>query len=461
VIVENELFGAALVPPWTDSNATYRQNVLTFLQELRARGAYPMLLVNRDPYTAGDAGVWWRQVAAVSDIVREAYIPANLLYEQGPLLANRLLRTTYRTDVAQFTSLGIPPQRIGLITTMATTIGFGGRNGLKPAWAWYDVVKWQVLAMRQVGAETHIGSLWSWGWGEWTRVEQDPDKLVAACVWLWARNPRLCNGPAVAGPRFSRSRVEGQIRLPSGVQCVVGRQRLSNDAVRRLQRVTGDRDAALTALYARLVQRGAASVPASSVLAAERAIVAERFHGSWRSYGAALGAAHANRSIALGILGDELRRAKIESRLSVRSPGGAAVGTFYSSYPDTLVRRVQTTAPAPWLGNRKIGFALSTLAPAALFELPGGHPSSLRTPFGTYTVRPLGATSSLGALPLGLVRPAIAAALKSFARGTAYEGWARRLQARKLSIATCARDELPAAGSIDLSTYLPFLALEG
>ncbi len=461
VIVENELFGAGLVPPWSDANATYRQNVLTFLRELAARGAYPVLLVNSDPYTAGDAGVWWQEVAGVSDILREAYIPATILYKAGPVLGNRMLRTAYRSDVEQFTSLGIPPHRIGLITTMSTTVGFGGRNGLKPASAWYDVVKWQALSLRQVAAETGIGSLWSWGWGEWTTPEKDPAKLGAACVWLWTRSPSLCNGLAVAGAGFEPSRTEGQIRLGSGVQCVVGRTRLSNDAVQRLQLVTGDRDAALTALYSRLAESSAVHVPVRQAAVAERAIVAERFGGSWRAYGAALSAAHASRAIALGVLGDELRRAKIEAGLRVGNASSAAVLTYYQSYPATLARRVQASAPAPWLGNRKVGFALSALAPASLFDLPLGRPSSLRTPLGTYKVKPLGATTPLGALPLGLVRPAIAATLASFERGAAYEHWTRGLQSRQLDTAICARDDLPAPGSVDLSTYLPFLALYG
>src|SRR5215471_2445238 len=93
VIVENELFGASLATPWSDANATYRQNVLTFLRQLSARGAYPMLLVNSTPYTDGDAATWWQQVAAVSDLVREVYVPANQLWKEGPILANRELRT--------------------------------------------------------------------------------------------------------------------------------------------------------------------------------------------------------------------------------------------------------------------------------------------------------------------------------------------------------------------------------
>ena len=344
---------------------------------------------------------------------------------------------------------------------MSTTVGFGGRNGLKPASAWYDVVKWQALSLRQVAAETGIGSLWSWGWGEWTAAEQDPDKLGAACVWLWARSPSLCDGPAAAGPKFDVSRTEGQIRLGSGVQCVVGRQRLSNDAVQRLQQVTGDRDAALTALYARLVERGVVHIPARRAAAAERAIVAERFGGSWHAYGQALKAAHASRAIALGVLADELRRAKIEDGLPGGSPGSAAVLTFYESYPNTLARRVQTTGPTPWLGKAKVGFALSALAPASLFDLPLGRTSSLNTPLGTFKVKPLGATTPLGALPLGMVRPAIAATLAAFERGRAYERWSRGLQKRQLDTAICAHDDLPAPGTADLTTYLPFLSLYG
>jgi hypothetical protein len=460
VIVENELFGANLATPWSDTNAQYRQNVLTFIKQLASRGAYPVLLTNSDAYTAGDAGVWWQQVAAVSDIVREAYIPAPLLYQQGPIVGSRTLRAAYRRDLQQFTSIGIPPNRLGLITTTATTRGFGGRNGLEPASAWYEVVKWQSFAMRQVAAETGIGSLWSWGWGSWTAVEKDPDKQGAACVWLWARNPRLCDGETAAGPGFDASRTEGQIRLSPGVQCSVAKQRISNDAIQRLQLVTGDRDVAFTALYTRLVEANAVKVTSKRIAAAERAIVNQRFHGSWRDYGAALAAVRATRSIALGIIGDGLRREAIEADLRVGKPTSAAVVRFYRSYPDVLVRRVKTKTPAPWLGNKKEGFALSSLAPEALFSLPLGRASTLRTPLGVFKVTPLGATEPLGAVPLESVRGAVSDTLREFKLGEAYEKWTAGQQARTLRQTICARDDLPAPGSVDLSTYLPFLSVE-
>jgi hypothetical protein len=459
VIVENELFGANLATPWSDTNAQYRQNVLTFLRQLSARGAYPVLLVNSDAFTAGEAGVWWQQVAAVSDLVREAYIPAKLLYKQGPIVANRTLRTAYRRDIAQFTSIDIPTHRVGLITTTALTNGFGGRNGLQPASAWYEVVKWQALSMRHVAAETGIGSLWSWGWGSWTDVEKSPDKAVAACVWLWARSSALCDGPTVAGTDFNASRTEGQIRLGPDVQCSVGKERIPNEAIRRLQSVTGDRDVAFTALYRRQVENGAVAITPQRVAAAERTIVAQRFRGSWSDYSAALSAAHAGRSIALGIIGDELRRETIEEQMRAPKPTSTAVVRFYRSYPDVLARRVKTSVRAPWLGDKKVGFALSPLAPEALFTIPLGRSTSLWTPLGNFKVTPLSATQPLGALPLESVRAAIVETLRSFERGEAYEKWTESLQTRALRSAICARDDLPAPGSVELSTYLPFLGI--
>jgi hypothetical protein len=461
VIVENELFGASLATPWSDANATYRQNVLTFLRQLSARGAYPMLLVNSTPYTDGDAAVWWQQVAAVSDLVRETYVPATILWKQGAIVANRTLRNKYRSAVQQLTDIGVPPQRIGLIVTMSTTVGFGGRNGLQPASAWYDVVKWQALSLRQVAAETGISSLWSWGWGQYTPAESDPDKGTAACVWLWARNPSLCDGPAVAGLDFSTSRTEGQIRIRAGLQCSVGRDSLSNDAIQRLQLVTGDRDTAYTALYSRLVEARDTPVSTKRALAAEQAVVASRFQGNRSAYVAALSAAHANRAIALGILSDELRRAEIESTLPAGRPSEADIATFYSSYPDLLVRKVTSREPVPWLDGLKRGYALSQIAPAELFTAKAGRGSLVRTPLGSYTVTPVGDAVPLGLLPLGAVRPAIAGAIRSFARGAAYERWTTIHQKDALATAICLRDDLPQPGVVDLSTYLPFLSVAG
>src|SRR5437764_9921589 len=206
LMVENELFGAGLPTPWTASTAQYRANVLAFLQDLAAKGAHPVILINKSPYSGSpDAVAWWRAVSQVADIVREVYIPATNVWPLGPVLANRFLRQSYRNAIADVTSMGIPAQRVGLMLSFLSHKGVGGRNGLEPSSAWYQVVKWEALSVKHVAREVGLGSVFSWGWQMWNRREMDPHKRQAACVWLWARERRLCNAPRRLGKFFDRS----------------------------------------------------------------------------------------------------------------------------------------------------------------------------------------------------------------------------------------------------------------
>src|SRR5215218_243736 len=147
-IAENELSGAGLETPWSTTNAQYRDNVLTYLKTLAARGARPFLLVNSAPYTGGEAAAWWQQVAAVADIVRETYFSAKRIHAQGPVVGNRTLRQGLRTALGRFLAIGIPPSRLGIMLGFQSNSSAAGRAGLKPAQAWLDVVKWQALAAR-------------------------------------------------------------------------------------------------------------------------------------------------------------------------------------------------------------------------------------------------------------------------------------------------------------------------
>jgi hypothetical protein len=454
-IVENELFGAGLVTPWSETNAKYRQNVLVFLQTLAARGAHPVLLVNSTPYTAGEALTWWQQVAQVADIVRESYVPATAVWKAGPIVGNRMLRQAYRRGLQDFLSIGIPPQKLGFMVSFSTTTGFGGRNGLQPLDAWLQVAKWQALAARSVAAELGAGSIWSWGWGEWSDAEKDPDKPAAACVWLWARNPALCDGP-LQGVDFDTSRTEGQLTLAPDIECTVGGRALSNGAIQKLQLMTGDRDTAFSALYERLVESKASPVSTAAVLKAERYVIQTQFKGSRGAYLGALGQVHANLTIARGVLGDELRRARIEATLPAATPSETEVQTFYTSYPDVLARSVQAKQEASWLGAGKKGLIISAVAPELLFS---GGARTIWTPLGSVAVKPLGASTVLGAVPLALARPAIVNALKTFARGEAFERWTEKQQQGMLATTICARDDLPQPSAVELSTYLPFLRL--
>jgi hypothetical protein len=461
MIAENELFGASLVTPWSATNAQYRANVLLYLRTLAARGARPFLLISSKPYTSGEAGEWWRQVAEVADLVPEVYFPAPSLYKQGPIVGSRRLRVAFRSAVLAFAELGIPSRKIGIVLGFQTGRGAGGREGLEPAHAWYDVVKWQALAARQVTVEWKLGSIWSWGWGHWGTASADPDKAVAACVYLWTRARSLCNAPAAAGPDFDRSLSEGQIDLPRGIQCQVGRRQITAGAVSRLQALTGDRQLALAALYARAVERAEVRPSARSILEAERTVIALRFGGNAAAYRAALAASGATPTLARGILGDSLRRAELEARLSVRAPSAREISAFYFAFPELLARPVRVT-PAPWwLGGRKVGIALSSLAPERVFKVKTGRTASVRSLDGTYAVQTLGEPMPLGALPLERARPAISAALTAFARGEAFERWTAGRQQYALQTTTCVRDDMPAPGPVDLSTFLPFLSLTG
>jgi hypothetical protein len=460
VIVLNELAGPGLVTPWSDTNAQYRANVLSLIQHIAALGARPVLLIPARVYAGGDALAWWLQVSAVAEIVREIYVPATATWKQGPILGNRNLRNAYRDAVTDLTSIGIPPNKVGLIVSFSTTKGFGGRNGLEPVSAWFQVAKWQSLALQQVAAETGIASVWSWGWGRWSAEELDPQKGHAACVWMWARSPSLCDAPTQLGPGFDTSLKEGQLSLLSaGAQCLIGRRELTNAALQQLQLLTGDRETAYSALFERLVESDQAPVPTSAVLVAERAVIAQSFGGSRGAYVDALRQANASVPVARGVLGDQLRRARVQATLSGGTPTAAEIQTFYESYPDLSVRLVKSEPRPSWLGSNAQGFAISEVAPDRIFTLQRGRTAVLRTSEGSFRIKPLDDALPLGAVPLRKAAPAIAAALRGFERGEAFENWTVSKQRYVLNTAICARDDLPQPSAVDLTSFLPFLRL--
>ena len=461
LLVENELYGAGTATPWTASTAQYRANVLAFLQDLAAKGAHPVILINKSPFTGStDAVAWWRSVAQVADIVREVYIPATKIWPLGSILGSRFLRQSYRNAVFALTSIGIPANRLGLMLSFLSHRGVGGRNALEPASAWYQVVKWEALSVKQVAGELGLGSIFSWGWQEWNPKEVDPNKPDAACVWLWARKRSLCDAPHMLGKTFDRSLTAGQIRLTHGTVCrVEGVGSIGEQSVGSLQTLTGDRDAALSALFERVVETSERPVKRHAVAAAEHEVIQSSFHGSRSAYLAALQQAHASLGLARAVLGDEIRRARLEQHRYGPKPTGAEVDAFYSSYPDLLVRPVRVSPTPPWLAA-KTGYALAESAPQRVFSLPSGRKSRVSTLLGTFKVKALGPSQALGALPLSAARPAIVAALRGFERAQSFEHWTILQQNRALNRTICLRDQLPQPAAIDLTQYLPFLRIQ-
>jgi hypothetical protein len=310
-IALNELLGAHLGTPWSATNAQYRANVLALVQRLAERGARPALLVHGDPNIAGDAAAWWAAVGRSAAIVYEAYYNARNISGLGPVLGNRRMRLGMRSIVRRFTRAGVPRERIGFMLGFQVAIGAAGREGLQPREEWLRVVKWHALAGRQIARDERVSTIWSWGWGNFGPQSLDPDKPAAACVYLWARNPALCDGPSVAGPAFNASLTEGQIVLAAGVHCAFAGGTVRTAAVAELARLTRAAHPAITAAFARGVLRTRVRVPAAEVLRAERAVVAREFKGSRTAYVRALTRRRATVAVARAIIEDELRRRRI------------------------------------------------------------------------------------------------------------------------------------------------------
>ena len=460
LIAINELNGPSTTTPWTVNNAQYRANVFGLVKSLQARGARPFLLVPGSIYTGGEAAAWWQQVAGVADLVRQVYLNARTLSALGPLRAGRTIRTAFRSAISDLTAIGIPPARIGLMIGFMSEQGYGGREGLQPASAWFDMVKIETLSARQVAVELPISTLWNWGWGTFTAAGNDPDKPTAACVALWARDQSLCDAPGQAGPGFDADLQDGQIQLAAGSECVLGADTITTADIDALARLTGDRDVAATALLERLVERrSAGEVAESDVLDAERAIILTRFRGVRRLYEEALGRAAIGLEQARAILADVLRRARVQATLPVPEPTAATIADFYAANADISVRLVEASPAASWLGGRTRGLALSSIAPLRVFQFATGVVEGMRTTAGRFSVRAIGQAVPLGSLSLGVATPAIRDALMAYARADALEAWNAARQPAALDVATCLRDDLPPVGSVDLTLYVPYLRL--
>ena len=222
-----------------------------------------------------------------------------------------------RGVIRRFADIGVPRERLGLALGFHSAPGMLGREGLQPLPAWLDYVKWNALAAEQVAAEEGIDSIWSWGWAAFTPGGVDPDKPLAACAYLWTRDPALCDAPSVSGGVFNTSRDEGQLLLAPGVHCGFSGTAITTAALARTARITWSRGTAATALLTRLARRRA-RVRGREILRAERRIVAERFRGSKRAYRRALSRRGLSLAAARVIVSDQLRARRMSRARTLR-----------------------------------------------------------------------------------------------------------------------------------------------
>jgi hypothetical protein len=325
----NELAGAGIATPWSATNTTYRANVLALVRRLAERGARPVLLIPGKLYVQGDAAAWWRNVASVADLVYESYYNADGIDRLGRIVGPRRVRLGQRSVIRTFTRAGIPVSRLGFMLGFHAEPGTLGRENLQPREKWFRVVKWQTNAARQVAVDSGTSSIWTWGWAVFGPKGVDPDKADAACVYLWTRDPALCDGPAVAGPGFNRSRVEGTILIPTGVTCISAAGKLRESGIAALAKHLKSRPAALTGLFARHALRKAFPVAGGEIAAFEREVIARSFGGAREAYLAELTRLGASLAIAQGAIADELRRRRMADQIAQgAAPAGRTVLTW-------------------------------------------------------------------------------------------------------------------------------------
>jgi hypothetical protein len=462
VIALNELFGAQTPTPWSETNAQYRGNVLALVQELKRLGAQPAITIANPPYTGGEAADWWRAAADAALLVRQVYFTSpnsRGLYKLGPVRASRVMRQGMRGLVRHLTEIGIPAKRIALELQFQSVLGQGGREGLRPRSAWLRLVKLEALAAKQVARETEIDSVWSWGWATFSAAGQDPDKTAAACVWLWARDRRLCDAPTMVRHTFDESLREGQLILPRDTRCTFdgGAMRITRSATARLAALTGDVDIAASALLEREVLRAEIPSDPVSVLAAEHAIVLGRFGGSRSRYVTGLRRSQLTLLDGRALIADRLARDAVEARFKPRPPPQRQVEDFLATYADQPVRLVEAEPAAPWLGDAVRGWAVATLTPSQLFTIPTRKTITIDTADGRFAVRALGPPLPLGLLPRSRAEIAARVSLLRVAKQDVYGSWLKAREAPLLANAVCVRDQLPTGGAVDLGPFVPFL----
>ena len=259
IVAENELFGAQTPTPWSDTNAQYRANVLAFLTALSNLGARPLLSVANPPFTRRRGG---RVVAAG--------------LEGGDHPAPGLLHLAEREGALRARPGGGEPddalghararqqahadrhsRPAGSRSSSSSTPrpGLGARAGLQPASAWFEIVKLEALAAKQVAKEFKIAGVWSWGWATFNaNATPDPDKPTAACVWLWARDPApLRRARRWRAPTSTPRSTDGQVTLTPTARCVFSDGEIDRRAVSRLTALTGDSGYATSVLFEQAV----------------------------------------------------------------------------------------------------------------------------------------------------------------------------------------------------------------
>ena len=314
VIALNEL-----IPPGSASAsavAQYRANVLALIGAITNGGGHAVLaLPSTTPMARGPRG-------HLPPAGKPAGEPraGDLLQQQPALPAGRAAgepQHPHRLPQPdrQARGAGHPRRRHRDHARLPVGAGQDGREGLQPTASWLEMVKLQQLAAKTVAGDTGIATIWSWGWGTFNNLgSADPDKQAAACVYLWTRDPTLCNAPG--SYNFDTDVTEGQINLPGGVQCGWNGGKIKvRDLARLTRALKGNAATAQSALLERGVVNATARAPSRSVTQAQQAIIKSSFGGSARRYSRALRRNKLGTTTARAIIADQIAQGLVTTKV--------------------------------------------------------------------------------------------------------------------------------------------------
>ena len=286
--------------------------------------------------------------------------------------------------------------------------------------------------------------------GRGVRLPLDARSRISATARRW---------PAPASTRRSpRARSPCRRACAARSARCAGSRRTTSHAPRRSPATSGSAASALLAARRCCAPRSRST--RATVLAAERAIVRDRFGGSGARYRAALAAAHVTLADARAIIADRL--APRAGRGAVPAAPRRRGAELRRSSPRTRRRTCGSSRSSPRRRGSATRCAASpceTIAPEQVFSLRGhGDPEPIDTIDGRFAVRPLGPSLPLYALPPATCAATSRAACSAASRRTdVYDRLAAHAGGRSAREAVCARDDLPATGDVDLTAWPPFL----
>ena len=192
----NEMQAVQVDEPATYAQRRFRANVLALAKALDNRGVRVLLLMPRIPLENTRYRSYWRELSTHADLVYEAYTWSSLTVNRlGDVAARNYLRNKWTETMQRLKRFVVSMRHAGIVIPYWSRPrrAPSGRENLSDA-RWFRLTRIKTLAVGDVARSMDLGTIWSWGWQTNPKVgEVDPDKPMAACYYLQARDPSLCD----------------------------------------------------------------------------------------------------------------------------------------------------------------------------------------------------------------------------------------------------------------------------